>query len=654
MQLLSRSFLVLSILFFPLAWAAAQAGDWPSFTVHSGPYARQQTLVCAEVDEAVGARHDALALYEVTGGSNRRPVTVQWEGNRLCWVLEGETPAGTQRRYALALAASGGGSTPAGGIQATLADGRVRFVAGDDRTLLTYQRDPAPVPAGVDPIFSRGGFLHPILSPAGDTLTRIQPSDHYHHYGVWNPWTHTEYQGRELDFWNLVRGHGTVTADGVDNLAGGPLTAGLTARHTYLMFPDSAVREGAKPLLEEQLDLGVHSLDRNAYQVDYTTTQRNITDEPFVVKAYRYQGIGFRARPDWDDATARLLTSGGKNKADGNATRARWMMVDGPTNSGRSGILFLSHPDNYDAPQTIRIWPEGANGGKENVFLNFNPAQEVDFRLRPDGQYRLKYRMVVYNGTLDSAAAERYWQDFAHPPRVVVDGAGKLQGKRVLVYTRNGKGYVHENIPASVAAIERLGEENGFSVVSSDDPAYFTPERLADFDVLVFSNTNNDIFETPAQHEAFRGYLEGGGGYVGIHSAIGSERDWPYFWRVIGGTFHRHPKRQDFDVAVIDPDHPSTDFLPPTWHIRDEECYYIKKLNPAMHVLLAADLSTVDDPEGKAGYPGETFGNSFPASWYLTNHGGRQWYTALGHRSEHYSDPLFIRHILGGIEWAAR
>ncbi len=75
-------------------------------------------------------------------------------------------------------------------------------------------------------------------------------------------------------------------------------------------------------------------------------------------------------------------------------------------------------------------------------------------------------------------------------------------------------------------------------------------------------------------------------------------------------------------------------------------------LNPANHVLLAADLTTVDDDRSED-YPGETFGAYFPAAWYNTAHGGRQWYTALGHRSEHYRDPLFLRHLLGGIEWAA-
>src|SRR5277367_463766 len=90
---------------------------------------------------------------------------------------------------------------------------------------------------------------------------------------------------------------------------------------------------------------------------------------------------------------------------------------------------------------------------------------------------------------------------------------------KVLVYTRNytpdGKGYVHDNIAASVAAIEKMGAEKGFDVVASDDPAVFTDENLKRFSVLVFSNSNNEAFATDTQRDAFKKYIESGGGFVG-------------------------------------------------------------------------------------------------------------------------------------------
>ena len=47
-------------------------------------------------------------------------------------------------------------------------------------------------PIGVNKLYQKSGYIHPVLSPWGDTLTRIQPPDHFHHYGVWGPWTKTK------------------------------------------------------------------------------------------------------------------------------------------------------------------------------------------------------------------------------------------------------------------------------------------------------------------------------------------------------------------------------------------------------------------------------------------------------------------------------
>jgi type 1 glutamine amidotransferase len=81
-----------------------------------------------------------------------------------------------------------------------------------------------------------------------------------------------------------------------------------------------------------------------------------------------------------------------------------------------------------------------------------------------------------------------------------------------------------------------------------------------------------------------------------------------------------------------------------------DECYYSFQLNPDIHVLLSADMTTVED-EGKMDYPGETFGTQFPLCWCHQFEGGRQWYTALGHDPEFYKDPLFVEHLRGGLLW---
>ncbi len=236
---------------------------------------------------------------------------------------------------------------------------------------------------------------------------------------------------------------------------------------------------------------------------------------------------------------------------------------------------------------------------------------------------------------------------------LVLGGSKRQAPKRILIYTKNGEGYVHDNIPHSTAVITRIATENGFLVDASEDPSVMNEESLKQYHALVFSNTNNETFDNDQQRLAFQRYIQAGGRFVSIHSACGSEREWPWFWKNLGGKFFRHaPGGQTFDIKVIDGEHPSTKHLPVTWSWEDE-CYYLKHLNPDINVLTAADLRTVEDPE-KDEYPGEIFGNYFPISWHHEFDGGRQWHTSLGHAAEYYDDSLFQQHILGGIEWVTQ
>jgi len=644
---------LLGLLFLaPAPSVQAQSHVVAEFSVHAGRFARDNAPVTANLQGVPLQLHTgALQLFEITGGKDV-PVASQLEPGTpgyLTWILGGETPPGTVRNFALRTVEQD--QTPGESRPVQVEDdGKSLRLRIGDKPVLAYRYALQGVPEGVEEIYNRSGFIHPIWSPEGEVLSRIQPPDHYHHYGLWNPWTSTEFKGEEVDFWNLAKGQGTVRAGPVPERTAGRLFGGFKALLNHVVTDSS----GETVALHEQWAVKVWNVDpeQKGWLIDFVSTMNPATDAPLTIKAYRYQGFSLRATEKWNDETATLLTSEGLDKSNANATRARWIDVNGVSEAqaGTSGILFMTHPANFNFPEQLRIWPTGQNRGLENVYINFNPAQDRDWELKPGHSYALQYRMLVYDGTLDAAQAEQHWQDFANPPRVEVHPTGALQGTTVLVYTKNGDGYVHENIPHSVAALEKLGTEYGFTVVVSDDPAQFTEENLKQYDALIFSNTNNEAFDTDAQRRALESYIRRGGGFVGIHSASGSERDWAWFSKLLGGNFERHAPRQDFSVEVIDRTHPSTAFLPDTWQIEDDECYYLKELNPRIRVLLAADLATVSD-NGKDRFPGVLFGDRFPLAWYQEFDGGRQWYTSLGHRPEHYEDPRFMRHILGGIQW---
>ncbi|HUV69075.1 MAG TPA: ThuA domain-containing protein [Terracidiphilus sp.] len=227
---------------------------------------------------------------------------------------------------------------------------------------------------------------------------------------------------------------------------------------------------------------------------------------------------------------------------------------------------------------------------------------------------------------------------------------------RILVYTRNytpdGKGYVHDNIAASVEAIRKMGAEKGFAVDASDDPAVFTEANLKQYAALVFSNSNNEAFSSDAQRDAFKHYIESGGGFVGLHSASGSERDWPYFWSVLGGKFAAHPKMQTFTVQVADPQFPAVKGLPSSFQWTDE-CYFIDHLNPDIHPVLTTDRTKLAGLESLKIDPA-AFPNPLPLAWYHQFDGGREFYLALGHNKQDYANPILYGIIQKGILWAMK
>jgi len=216
-------------------------------------------------------------------------------------------------------------------------------------------------------------------------------------------------------------------------------------------------------------------------------------------------------------------------------------------------------------------------------------------------------------------------------------------GSRVLVFSRT-TGYRHASIPAAARAIRTLGEEAGFTVEHTEDQTRFTDANLARFAAVVFLSNTQKVLDS-AGRAAFQRYIRAGGGYVGVHASSNAELDWPWYGELIGARFRQHPKVQTGRVIVADSTHPSTRCLPSPWLRRDE--WYNFKTPPAegSHVLL-----TVDEKS----YEGGTMGEHHPLAWYREVEGGRAWYTALGHFDEHYSDPAYRSHLLGGILWAMK
>lgn len=229
--------------------------------------------------------------------------------------------------------------------------------------------------------------------------------------------------------------------------------------------------------------------------------------------------------------------------------------------------------------------------------------------------------------------------------------AASLKGKHILVYVKNDRGFRHDNVPNSIKAFYEMGKEFGFKVDTSSRPETFTSATLKQYHAIVFSNTCGSVFDTEEQKQALVSYVQAGGGFVGIHAAGDTEKDWPWYRQLVGGSFFMHPEFQEFPVHVIDKGHPSTQDIPATWVVRDE-LYFMDNLNPSMRVLAVSDFSS---PSFKpTNNMPNTFGKLYPSVWCNTFDGGRQWYTALGHDKNDWNTPLYRKHIIGGLRWVMK
>lgn len=212
---------------------------------------------------------------------------------------------------------------------------------------------------------------------------------------------------------------------------------------------------------------------------------------------------------------------------------------------------------------------------------------------------------------------------------------------KILVFSKTA-GYVHESIPDGVAAISKLGAENGFAVDTTSDAANFNEENLAQYAAVVFMSTTGDLFDR-TQEVAFERYIQAGGGYVGIHAAADAEYDWRWYGRLAGAYFQSHPAQQEAIFNIVDKSSPATSFFPEATWKRKDELYNYKMLNPDVKVLI-----TIDEKS----YEGGENGENHPMAWYHKYDGGRAFYTGLGHTKESFTEELFLKHVLGGIQYA--
>ncbi|HSK25932.1 MAG TPA: ThuA domain-containing protein [Jiangellales bacterium] len=239
-------------------------------------------------------------------------------------------------------------------------------------------------------------------------------------------------------------------------------------------------------------------------------------------------------------------------------------------------------------------------------------------------------------------------------------------------------GFRHSNIDEATRAIIALGGQNGFTVDVWDPPnnvggwwgpgspgqpdltlasTPFTTADLAKYETIVFVspvdntndlNPNRERLLNDSELAAFQGYIRDGGGFVGLHAATDTMHTVPWYSQLTGGgaRFRNHPAQQTATMLVESPEHPSTEHLPLEWTRFDEWYNFTTNPRADVHVLVTLDESTYNPGSG-------AMGDDHPLAWCHNFEGGRSWYEGAGHTEASFADPVFLQHVLGGIEWTA-
>ncbi|MEQ8765841.1 MAG: PmoA family protein [Planctomycetota bacterium] len=385
-----------------LAFSLPSGQELGSIVVAAGDLERQDAIASIELKPAMAGM--PLRLFEVQG-DERTEIPCQVERGelaRLWWVMSGETAAGGERHFAL----ESGAPMRKDGLS-LVTDDRDLTIRRDDQDVLVYHHGFVAPPEGVHESFLRNAYIHPLSSPSGRMLTEDFPADHFHHKGVWFPWTRTEFQGKKVDFWNLREQQGTVRFVEYAGQWSGSVFAGFRAKHEHVVFADKGE---TVPALNETWDVRVWNVGGDEYSLfDLEVRQRCAGESPLKQQRYHYGGLGFRGAKGWKGEDYLAVTSEGKTHLDGHQTRAKWCGHSGPVDGEWAAVVILCDPSNFRFPEPMRMWNQGG------AFFCYCPSQLGEWSIEPDQEHHVRYRFVLQDGRIEREQSERLWQDFAHP-----------------------------------------------------------------------------------------------------------------------------------------------------------------------------------------------------------------------------------------------
>jgi hypothetical protein len=298
-----------------------------------------------------------------------------------------------------------------------------------DRPVLQYNKTNTPLPAGIEPVYARSGYIHPIYSPSGAVVTGDYAADHPHQNGLFNAWVDTTFRGHHVDFWNKKKGLGRVSHEKVLSTLHHDDRAEFSVQ---LIHQDISQADVTVTVLREKWHVIVYPQTKAGYIIDIISTQTCATSDPLIVNEYHYGGMAIRGCDPWYSDTSAaavkaytkelksnpdaeppsievmnhdFLTSQSKSRFDGNHSRPNWVDLHGTVDGKMAGIAILNHNQNFRSPQPVRLNPS-------KPYFCFAPCVLGTFEIKPGDSYVAKYRLVIHDGPPALQELDKCWDQY--------------------------------------------------------------------------------------------------------------------------------------------------------------------------------------------------------------------------------------------------
>jgi hypothetical protein len=285
-------------------------------------------------------------------------------------------------------------------------------VSQNDQLVLAYNKQSPPVPEGVDPVYHRSGFLHPVASPSGKVVTATFPRDHLHQHGIFSAWVRTRWNDRQINFWDLAGRTGRVLHENVTSVFCDESAAGFEVDLIH-----RSVVEPQTDILREHWKISVYPTDGSYHVFDLQTTQTALTDDPLIVEKYHYGGVAVRGPSRWvqsqktsavngnnvETEPSRILNDAGSDRIVGNHQHSRWVSLTGEIQGNPVSITVMCHPDNFRSPQAARLHPS-------KPYFCYAPCVDGEFVIDAEHPYNASYRYLVTDAEPDPEWLNEQWQ----------------------------------------------------------------------------------------------------------------------------------------------------------------------------------------------------------------------------------------------------